>query len=90
MAGLGAALLRSLARRAIGFARLGGRNGGVGGVLDRLGEAAELLLQFGDGGLQVRDEALLLKDRGLLREDDLDELGLGELLQLLAGHGRGS
>jgi len=90
MAGLGAALLLGLAGGAVGLGRPGGRNGGVGSVFGRLCEAAELLLQFGDGGLQVRDQALLPKDRGLLLEDDLDEFGLGQLLQFLAGHGRGS
>ena len=83
VAGLGAALLLRLGARAIGLASLGGSNRGVRGVFRGLGEALDLLLQLGDGGLKLRDEGLLLKD-------DLDELGLGQLLQLLEGHGGGS
>jgi hypothetical protein len=48
-----------------------------------LGEASDLLLQFGDSVLKLADEGLLL-------ENDLNEFSLGKLLQFLAGHGGGS
>ena len=42
----------------------------------------------GEFSLHARvDEGLLLKDGGLLLENDLDEFCIGELLQLLACHG---
>jgi len=36
------------------------------------------------------EEGLLVKERRLLLENDLDEFGSGKLLQLLPGHGCGS
>lgn len=66
----------------------GGENGGVRGAFRRLGEAVDRPLQLRHALLRLLDDRLLLEDGGLLLENDLDQFGLGKLLQLLACHGR--
>ena len=83
--GLGPALLLRFALRAIGLAGLGG------------GRTEELEAPFGgwvrrliarSNSVMRACDCLLLEEGGLLLENDLDQFGLGKLLQLLACHGR--
>jgi len=86
MAGVWATPRVRLAVGAIGLAGPGGGRRGVRGVLRRLGEALDLVFKRFDTGQQLLDEGLLLKDGGLLPENDLDQFGFGQLLQLLTCH----
>ena len=62
----GGSKTRRVAVGAISIGAFRGRNTGVGAVFGRLSEPVDLLFEFGRPRLQL--------------QDDLDKLGLGELL----------
>ncbi|MEA3403379.1 MAG: hypothetical protein U9R79_19200 [Armatimonadota bacterium] len=72
----------------VGLAALRGRDGGVGVVFGRPGEALNLRLQLGDAGLKLLNASLLKLNDLLLSEDDVNQFILRQLLELLAGQAR--